>query len=146
MASPSKWQRRIERLSSMDRDELLDRLRQYVTARADWLRYGGVRQFPGDGAAANGRAEGHFFFSPADVPALCALLKKILPAEADATVLRAEKICHHRFDLLGFENLDYGVEIDWHLDVVHGKRAPRKAWFKINYLDFEEVGDSKITW
>ncbi len=30
--------------------------------------------------------------------------------------------------------------------LLHGKQAPRKPWFKIKYLDFEEVGDSKITW
>ncbi|MGA2645217.1 MAG: alginate lyase family protein [Candidatus Sulfotelmatobacter sp.] len=58
----------------------------------------------------------------------------------------AERICRHRFDLLGYENLDYGAEIDWHFDIVHGKRGPRKPWFKVKYLDFEEVGDSKITW
>ena len=29
---------------------------------------------------------------------------------------------------------------------MHGKQAPRKPWFKVKYLDFEEVGDSKITW
>src|SRR5207237_4294830 len=58
----------------------------------------------------------------------------------------AERICAHRFDLLGYEDLDYGPEIDWHLDLVHGRRGPRRPWFQISYLDFEEVGDSKITW
>ena len=61
-------------------------------------------------------------------------------------VARAERILQHRFDFLGFENLNYGPEIDWHLDLAHGKRAPRNPWFKVNYLDFDEVGDSKITW
>ncbi|MGA8212340.1 MAG: alginate lyase family protein [Candidatus Sulfotelmatobacter sp.] len=42
--------------------------------------------------------------------------------------------------------MDYGTEIDWHLDRAHNKRAPSKPWFKIHYLDFAEVGDSKITW
>ena len=50
------------------------------------------------------------------------------------------------FDLLGYEAVDYGAEIDWHCDRVHGKRAPRKPWFQMNYLDFAEVGDSKVTW
>ena len=74
------------------------------------------------------------------------LLKQVFPSQADDIVVRAEKICRHRFDLLGYENLDYGAEIDWQLDVVHGKRGPRKPWFKVKYLEFEEVGDSKITW
>ena len=39
-----------------------------------------------------------------------------------------------------------GLEIDWHCDRVHGKRAPRKPWFRMKYLDFAEVGDSKVTW
>ena len=37
-------------------------------------------------------------------------------------------------------------EIDWHLDPVHGKRAPLDPWFKIPFLDFAVVGDHKVTW
>ena len=129
----------------MDRRELWDRLRQYVTARADVLRYRG-----GNGLEHAPIVEveptGHFFFTPADAASLCALLKQSFPSRAENIVLQAEKICRHRFDLLGYQDLDYGAEIDWHWDVVHGRRAPRKPWFKIKYLDFEEVGDSKITW
>jgi len=39
-----------------------------------------------------------------------------------------------------------GSEIDWHLDPVHGKRAPLDPWFKIPFLDFAVVGDHKVTW
>ena len=42
--------------------------------------------------------------------------------------------------------LNSGNEIDWHLDPVHGKRAPLDPWFKIPFLDFALVGDHKITW
>ena len=38
---------------------------------------------------------------------------------------QADKICRHQFDLLGYEDLAYGDPIDWHLDPVHGKQAPR---------------------
>ena len=48
--------------------------------------------------------------------------------------------------MLGYKDLDYGSPIDWHLDAVHGKIAPRKLFHKVRYLDFAEVGDSKITW
>jgi hypothetical protein len=136
---------RLGRVASMDRHELFDRLRQYVTARTDLVRYGGGHNFASE-VQTGPVAEGNFFFKGADVPSLAALLKQVFPAQADVIVLRAEKICRHRFELLGYENLDYGAEIDWHCDVVHGKRAPRKPWFKVKYLDFEEVGDSKVTW
>ena len=48
--------------------------------------------------------------------------------------------------MLGFEGLDYGPQIDWHLDLIHQKRGPNKPAFRVKYLDFAEVGDSKITW
>ena len=28
----------------------------------------------------------------------------------------------------------------------NGKRAPQKPWFKIRFLNFDEVGDAKVTW
>jgi len=129
----------------MHRHELFDRLRQYVTARADVFRYR-----PGNALAnaqvAQTESAGHFFFAPAEVPSLCGVLNQVFPSQANAIVQQAERVCRHRFDLLGYENLDYGDDIDWHCDVVHDKRAPRKPWFQVKYLDFEEVGDSKITW
>ena len=59
---------------------------------------------------------------------------------------QAEKICRHRFDLLGYHDLDFGSPIDWHLDPVHHKQAPRIPWYKIPFLDFRQVGDHKIIW
>ena len=44
-----------------------------------------------------------------------------------------------------FKDID-SKEIDWHLDPVHGKRAPLDPWFKIPFLDFAVVGDHKVTW
>src|SRR5205807_5323219 len=87
-----------------------------------------------------------FFFAPAQVRDLCDLLRELLPGQTSEIVNRAERVCQHRFDLLGYEGLDYGTEIDWHCDQVHGKRAPRKLFYEIQYLNFEEVGDSKVTW
>ena len=91
------------------------------------------------------RREPQFFFSADSIPELCARLRERFPKETDQIIKRAERICQHRFDLLGYKDLDYGTEIDWHLDRVHGKQAPRKPWFKIHYLDFAEVGDSKAS-
>src|ERR1700722_10532431 len=145
MANASMWSRRLGRLASMDRHELLDRLRQYVTARADMLLYRDGSALE-DATIAEPEPTGHFFFTSADVASLCALLKQSFPSRAENIILQAQKICRHRFDLLGYEDLDYGEDIDWHCDLVHGKRAPRKLWFRVKYLDFAEVGDSKITW
>jgi hypothetical protein len=139
-------QRRVRRLRSMGRDELVDRLRQNAQARIDGLKYRLGQPVVSPSALTSVRERPQFFFSAEAIPGLCALLKQRLPQAAGKILARAEKICEHRFDLLGYEGLDYGAVIDWHLDRVHGKRAPRKPWHKIDYLDFAEVGDSKVTW
>jgi hypothetical protein len=58
----------------------------------------------------------------------------------------AERICEHRFDLLGYKDLDFGTPIDWHFDPVHDRRAPRKPWYQVPFLDFDQIGDHKIIW
>ena len=134
-------------LRSMSKDELVERVSQHVHARLDAYRFKrgydftavSLHQLP----AGQG---GKFFFSPAEALALAESLKLGYPSLAANIIANAERILQHRFDLLGYENLDYGPEMDWHLDLVHGKRGPSKPAFKIKYLDFAEVGDSKVTW
>jgi Heparinase II/III-like protein/Heparinase II/III N-terminus len=132
---------------AMSPKEIADRLRQQATARWDFLRYKAGGNFGGSfDLKGSGRRDPRFFFSSDSIPRLCARLRERLPKETDQIIERAERICQHRFDLLGYRDLDYGTEIDWHLDRVHGKQSPRKPWFKIHYLDFAEVGDIKVTW
>ena len=144
--SVGNWANRLRRVRSMDRGEIASRMRQFVTARADGLRYRAGHDFAGESQTVDIQPVGRFFFGVRDASALCALLQRTLPAQAAEIVSQAQRLCEHRFDLLGYSGLDYGSQIDWHLDVVHGKRGPRVPWFKIKYLDFDEVGDSKITW
>jgi hypothetical protein len=146
MTKQSQWARRIARLRSMSWDELVDRARQHASARLDAYRYRRGHDFAGQWPGDHAGPRGRFFFALSEVPGLCELLKQRFPSSAADIVAGAERICRHRFDLLGYEALDYGAEIDWHLDLVHGKRGPREPWFKVRYLDFEEVGDAKVTW
>jgi hypothetical protein len=137
----------LKRLRSFDWDQLRIRGQQELSKRWDLLRY---RLAPESGTALGTSSlvsgVSHFFFSPTDLPRLIAELKKRFPSEGAAAIRYAEQICRREFNLLGFERLAYGPTIDWHLDTVHGKRSPRKPWFRVRYLNFEEVGDSKITW
>ena len=142
----TNWREIGDRLAGMDRTELRDRIRQGLAKRED-----GFLSHIGYGFARNSRNStpikaGNFLFSADSVDLILALLRQRVSGQIEEIVNRAEKICRHRFDLLGYENLDYGSPIDWHLDAVHGKRAPRKLFYKVRYLDFAEVGDSKVTW
>src|SRR5580700_3852762 len=146
MKSQSQWARRMARLRSMSASEIADRVRQAAMAGADAWRLSRGHDFAAAVTSESLGACGDFFFDAAQFPSLLGLLNQRFPSISREIVLRAEQVLSHRFDLLGYENLDFGADIDWHLDAVHGKRAPLKPWCKVKYLDFEEVGDSKITW
>jgi len=129
----------------MDRAELRDRLRQAWGSRQDSLLARMGYDFGRNARRAAGGV-GNFFFTADSVDTVLQLIRERLPGHAESIVRQADEICGHRFDLLGYIGLDYGSPLNWHLDAVHNKRAPRKAFYKIRYLDFAEVGDSKITW
>jgi hypothetical protein len=146
MSSERNWQAVFNRVATMDRAELTDRLKQEM-----FRRYDAARHFLGLAPRATRLIEGaapaaQFFFSKEEVPGLVALLRERMPQQAQRIVERAGKILTHHFDLLGFKDLDYGQEIRWHSDRVHRRRAPRRPWFQIRYLDFDEAGDVKVTW
>jgi|SRR5579862_830730 len=143
---PRNWPEIRDRLAKMDRAELRDRLRQEFAKHQDALLsrlgYGFGRS-----SRRSGRSKaGNFFFNAESIDGILSLLRQRFPAQMEEVVRRADKICAHRFDLLGYEDLDYGNPVDWHLDAIHGKHAPRKSFHKVQYLSFEEVGDSKVTW
>ena len=131
----------------MDWAEVRVRVGQEFHKRSDllmhWMgvRAGSVR-LNGD----PGARPGQFFFAAGEGSERAELLRRHLPDEAAEILREADEICGHRFRLLGYESLEYGSQIDWHLDPVHGKRAPLDAWFKIPFLDFAVVGDHKVTW
>lgn len=134
------------RLSKMSWDELHTRLRQEAGKRMDTTLFRlGVH--PGLNQRRNvGGWSGRFFFSPAELPKRVSLLRQYLPLEMEGVVREADEICCHRFRLLGHSDLDYGKDIDWHLDALHGKRTGLIPWYKIDFLDFELAGDHKVTW
>ena len=132
------------KLSRMNWDEFRTRFEQEFGKRTEYASYraGLLRdEFWRDAGNA-----GAFFFTAADVPDRIGLIRQHLPEVVTETITEADEILRHRFRLLGYCDLDFGREIDWHLDAVHGKRAPLKPWYKIPFLDFDEVGDHKVTW
>ena len=58
----------------------------------------------------------------------------------------AQTLLEGRFDLLGYRGLRFGEPLDWHLDAVSGRRSPLVHWSRVNPLDAEVIGDSKVVW
>ncbi|MGA9990355.1 MAG: hypothetical protein WBP69_21455, partial [Terriglobales bacterium] len=143
----SGWQSKLTRVSRMNWEEVRMRVGQELHKQSDLLMHRmGVRNGAIRLNAESAARPGQFFFSASEFSGIeiserADLLRKHLPDEAAEILREADEICGHRFRLLGYENLEYGSEIDWHLDLVHGKRAPMDPWFKIPFLDFAVVGD-----
>lgn len=136
----------LARALQMDWKEIHTRVGQELHKRSDLFRHRlGVRA-ESIRLRDSGAPEGKFFFTAGAAAERAELVRRHLPEEAADVVREAEEICRHRFRLLGYDNLDYGAEIDWHLDRVHGKRAPLDPCFKIPFLEFAVVGDHKVTW
>lgn len=83
------------------------------------------------------------FFAGIEEPAR---VGELFPGHREAVIKHADASLRNRFDLLGYRTLWFGDPIDWHLDPVWSRRAPRAHWTQIDPLDTESVGDSKIVW
>jgi len=96
-------------------------------------------------AAFQRHAAERFFSGPGDSH-LARFFDDHLPAAKDRIVAAADALSVRSFHLLGHRALFMGDSIDWHRDAVSGHRAPLLHWSRINPLDAETVGDSKVTW
>jgi len=139
---------RFARATSMRGDEVRTRAAQEISKRLDLVRHLFGRSFEAQERndqfpSANVPS---FFFSPDDVPRIAVALRKLMPNQCALIIANAERICRKEFDLLGFQSLNFGDRVNWHLDPVHGKCAPRQIWYKVPFLDVVQTGDSKIIW
>jgi hypothetical protein len=116
-----------------------------------------LRELPGLLRGGNwGRAEGvlaEYFSTRASVwpvtardrTSVAASIAARFPEAASDAAARADRIVAGRYDLLGHRDLAYGRLPDWHLDAAHGRRAPRRFWADVPYLD-PAGGDHKVIW
>lgn len=105
---------------------------------------------PVRGQLAKGRPSGaggdNFFFTPARLPRLAALLNETFPNLRAQLRDQSERICAHQFNLRGYPEVKYGNPIDWRLDAVNGKRAPNRPGYSLRVHDFSQVGDAHVVW
>lgn len=59
---------------------------------------------------------------------------------------QADKICIHRFNLLGSGEVDLGHKINWHQDFKSGFIWPKKYFKNIKTVDLSNNADVKVPW
>ena len=115
---------------SMDRAELADRIRQELQKRADAILFGaGYRSVSQRDSADKAGVQDSFSVAKIFREGMN-LLRERMPRAGRDNCQTGRAHLSASFRSLGYEALDYGAEIDWYSDRVHGKRAPRKPWFQ----------------
>ena len=137
----------IQKLRGRSLGELLTRSRQEVSKSLELLglvsfeNYQSVELDPFD--------DRRKIFAPwlSDRGEFVSIVESRLPNERHRILRNADRIRRGRFDLLGFDALDFGGPIpDWHRDPVSGKQSPRIHWSRINEIDAAKTGDKKVIW
>jgi len=140
---------RLSRLKAMSFGELTLRGRQEASKWLDRMAHADDAQAPARRTVPRSTLASSAFASllrGAVDDAVPGLLAARLPEAQEAVRASAEETLEGRFDLLGFRGLSFGDPIDWHLDPVSGRRAPRVHWSRLDALDPRQVGDSKVVW
>lgn len=90
-----------------------------------------------------------FVIAPEDRAPLARAIRECHPSSESFAVARANLVMRGRHNLLGYRALEFGRgpgdDVDWHLDPVHGRRAPLGFWSRVPYLD-PRIGDHKVIW
>ena len=160
--------RRVEKLKGRSLEELRERAAQALSAELEFRGLASTVGEPTDRAlwaamdhdriAGQGpiaerihahfstRATPQFFAGIRDGSSADALRTPRWEAERVRLIAAADQVVAGRFDLLGHGGLSFGAPIDWHLDPVSNRRAPRIHWSRIPYLDADLIGDHKVIW
>jgi hypothetical protein len=139
--SPPRWNR-LDLRHALAEGVVDDATRANAMENDDW---------PAVHAALAGVLKGRnsrFVLAPASRDELRGDVLSRWPSAASLADFRAERILAGQYDLLGYRGLAFrrtGRDVDWHLDPVHNRRAPRVFWADVPFLD-PATGDHKIVW
>ena len=87
-----------------------------------------------------------FYFVPRNLESMISTYRKAFPDRAVEVVQEAGRLRQRRLRIFAYDEVSCGARIPWRSDVVHGIESGLRHWSKIPYLDFNQVGDSKIVW
>src|SRR5262249_28397448 len=92
------------------------------------------------------RGRGRFFVNRDDRLECRRWLESHAPEAVAADVARADRACHHVFDLLGSGPVSLGARIDWHRDFKTGRRWPLRQHRSLVYRHYDGASDIKVPW
>lgn len=94
-----------------------------------------------------------FFIYPSQKEKLVEIANREFPQQINKTIVEADKVCSHIFNLLGSGDVFLGRNINWHTDFKSGHRWEQKYYKEIPqyyncsyYKDPEKTVDIKVPW
>ncbi len=84
--------------------------------------------------------------TPWPAPHAAAITERLSRHEREAIIARADRIVGGTFDVLGLKGQSYGSPVNWQRDPLSGRTAPLVHFTRVPYLDYDAVGDHKLTW
>jgi hypothetical protein len=138
--------RMISIFKGRDTKELAFRFYQYIWNTYDRLSL--QTRIKGTGQRAKGDLEQCRFFLGSDELSSIASIYGDRPKDQRLLLQRADTICSHRFDLLGYKDLNFERNglIDWHFDPVHDVSLQKEWWQKMLRPTSILGADPKIVW
>ena len=130
----------IAKLKGRSGRELCDRMVQLACAMAERRGF-----MP---SAARRLPSGHSLTPVTPWPVVDpAAIRARLSERAHVELLaRADRIVAGTFDVLGRHGLSYGSPVNWQRDPISERAATLVHWSRVPYLDYDQVGDHKVTW
>jgi hypothetical protein len=148
---------KLKKLSSMSQAEIMHRFREQIRRESDRLRLRagiGINDDPEldalterHGASLktyllHGPAR-RFYAATQNREHTVEFITERYPQWLERAIHEADLLCQHRIDLLGYEDVSLGRDIDWHRDPVSGFDWPRHYWSDYD-LVIHPPGDAKI--
>jgi hypothetical protein len=92
------------------------------------------------------RKEPYFFWNDRELTEIIGLVRNVFPKSIEETIAAANKVCEHKFDLLGSGEKHLGDHINWHQDFKSGFVWNPKFYMDIEKINFENSSDIKVPW
>ncbi len=80
------------------------------------------------------------------IPEQAALLARFFPELQLLTVVQADAIKGHFFDVMGSGKKNLGKEIDWHTDFIHGYTWPVQHQLRMTMVNPSKPSDPRVPW
>lgn len=90
--------------------------------------------------------ERRFFASFCDQGETRDLITSHFSGNLETAIKNAELIITKKIPIFGYDGIFFGSPVCWHFDALSGKKAAKKFWTDIKFLDYEETGDHKVIW